>query len=931
MVTAGRLAGRTHEVGLLHRFLDDLPLGPRALILEGEVGIGKTSLLDQLAATARERSWHVLAASPVASELPWEFAALADLFGRLPPDLVERLPPAQQRALGVVVFRDAAPAESVDPLTLATAVRGALEALAEESPVVVAIDDLPWLDAPSSRILEFVIRRAGAAPIGLVGTVRTTWGPHPAPLFTDDVTPVPVDRLTVGRLGAEAITQLLADHDPTIVPTSTRLREIRRWSDGNPLVALQLLQIAPEEFGPDSVPSLGVPDALRHLISERLRTLNPGTRDVLLVAALSNAPSMARTTLAARDRATARGAVHDAVDGGIVSLRGDVLSFAHPMIRAVVIDEATAAERRQAHLRSAEVSNSPEERARHLALGSEGADEAVASEIEHAAVLAAGRGAPDVAADLAALSVELTPADEGPSRRRRSGREADWRFLTADPPRACALLEAVVAESPPGPERAEYLRRLARYATHRGDPATEWVGRLASAFEEAGDDPGLQGAIALDLAVALSNAGEQGRAAEYGEIALTMAIVSGDGARECQIYAGMAYSTFLAGGGLVRELIDRALDGPDQPSGLSMELRPRYVVARLLFYVEEYDRARELYEAELTSAREEGITSGLALLLGNLADLEIWSGNWDRAGQLFDELIETGDESPVTTIVGGVLGLLQVCRGQAAEGRSAIDTAILTASGANMPVLVLDHAYALGVACALGDAASTHEQLAPLVALAGAAGVVEPSLLRFVPDEISALVRLGQLDAASELLAYFEHCAARSTGCWAMIAAARCQALLAIARGDVAEAAAAIERAIQFHRRVDQPFEEARTWLVAGEIHRRGRAKRKAVQSLVHAIELFDGLGSPPWAQRARDELDRVGLRVGRSSDGGSVLTPAEREVVELVISGLSNRQVAEQLFMGQRTVESHLTRVYRKLGVRSRTQLAAAYASPHG
>ena len=111
MVTAGRLAGRTHEVGLLHRFLDDLPLGPRALILEGEVGIGKTSLLDQLAATARERSWHVLAASPVASELPWEFAALADLFGRLPPDLVERLPPAQQRALGVVVFRDAAPAD----------------------------------------------------------------------------------------------------------------------------------------------------------------------------------------------------------------------------------------------------------------------------------------------------------------------------------------------------------------------------------------------------------------------------------------------------------------------------------------------------------------------------------------------------------------------------------------------------------------------------------------------------------------------------------------------------------------------------------------------------------------------------------------------------------------------------------------------------
>jgi DNA-binding CsgD family transcriptional regulator len=929
MATGRLLAGRTHEVGLLQCFLDDLALGPRLLVLDGEVGIGKTTLLDRVVASARGRGWRVLTASPVESELPWEFAALVDLFGGLPPDLVRRLPPPQRRALGVVVFRDEVPQDSVDPLTLATAVRSILGVLAEESPVVLAIDDLPWLDAPSSRILEFVFRRVGEVPVGLVGTVRTTWEPRPAPLFTDDMDPGLVDRLTVGRLEAEAIDQLLADRDPAIAWEATRLREIRRWSDGNPLVALQLLRVASEELGPESVPSFGVPGALRRLIGGRLHSLRPETRDVLLVAAISNSATVVRTMAAARDRATARGAIHDAVEAGIVSVHGDVLTFAHPMIRAVVIDEAAPVERRQAHRRSAEGSGSPEERARHLALGSEGPDEAVASEIEQAAELAAGRGAPETAADLVALSVELTPADHGPSRRRRSGREADWRFLTADPIRACALLEAVVADSPAGPERAEYLRRLSRYATHRGDAATEWVGRLSTAFDEAGDDRRLQGAIALDLAVALSNAGDQSRAAEYGDIALTMAIDSGDTARECQIYAGMAYSMFLAGGGLDRDLIDRALSGPDQPPGLSMELRPRYVVARLLFYVEEYARARELFEAELASARDEGITSGLALLLGNLADLEIWSGDLDRAAHLFDEVHDTGDDSAVTKVVGGVRGLLQVYRGRVEEGRRAIDSAIETASGVNMPIFVLDNAYALGVACSLGDASDTHEHLAPFVAFAGAAGVTEPSLLRFVPDEISALVRLDRLDAASELLAYFEHCATRSPRCWDMAVIARCQALLAIARGEVPEASSAIERAIALHQQVHQPFEEARTWLVAGEIHRRARAKRKARESLTRALELFEGLGSPAWAQRVRDEIGRVGLRTDRPADAGSDLTAAEREVVELVISGLSNREVAENLFMGQRTVESHLTHVYRKLGVRTRTQLAAAYVVP--
>ncbi len=805
-----------------------------------------------------------------------------------------------------------------------------LRSLADASPVVLAIDDLPWLDPPSARILEFVMRRTGDAPIGLVGTVRTAWESHRSPLFTDGMSPDRVDRLTVGRLDTEAISRVLADRDPNAT-RGPRLREIYRWSGGNPLFALQLVSVASGDFATWSMPSVGVPDALRNVIGDRLRTLSPATRDVLLVAALSNSPTIETAMTAARDEATARGALQDGAGAGIIVIRGDALHFAHPLIRAVVADAASPAERRQAHLRLAGGSSSPEERARHLALGSEGPDEAVAAAVEEAAVVASGRGGNEIAADLAALAVELTPAVDATSRRRRSVLEADYRFLAADPYRACELLESVVATESPGPGRAEYLRRLARYATHRGDPATAWVERLSSAFEEAGDDPDLRGAIALDLAVALSNVGEQSRAAEYGAVALALAVESGDAIRESQICAGLAYSTLVAGGGLVRELVDRALAGPAQPAGLSMELRPRFVIARALYFAEDFSRARDLFEDELASARNEGIKPGLALLLGSLAQLEILTGRWGRAEQLLDELSGYGDDTPVVAVATGTRGLLQVCRGELDEGRRAIDTAIATAFTVNMPIFVLEHAYGLGIACALGDAAVAHEQLAPFVALARSAVSTDPSLLRCVPDELSALVRLGDLDAASDLLAYFEHCAADVDRPWVTAATSRCRALLLAAGGDTVGATAEAERALDQHDRSREPFEEARTLLVAGEVFRRARAKRKAGEALGRAIEIFDELGSPPWARHAHAELDRVGLRGAGSATTGHELTAAERDVVELVISGLTNREVAEQLFMAQRTVESHLSHAYRKLGVHSRTQLAKAYSPPTG
>ena len=590
------------------------------------MGIGKTTLLRWLAATAAEHSYPVLSTSAVEAELPWEFSALADLFEKVPRDVVERLPAVQRIAIGVAVYRDETATEAVDGLTLATAVLTVFRELAARAPLLVAVDDLPLLDGPSARVLEFVLRRAGSAPIGLIGTVRTEWEAHPSPLMTDSFERDLLERLTLGPLSIDAIADVLGLGECE-VSENARLQRIYEWSRGNPLFALHLLSATPADLAAAS-PKVGAPEVLDRLVRSRLASVSLDARGLLLSAALDTRPSVTTLMAASTNPATARAALEEAERVGLISVAQGEVSFSHPLIRAVTVGEADPLERRKAHLRLAEVTRTPDERARHLALGSGGPDEAIASEVEAAAATAVARGGSDVAAILAALSVDLTPAATPESRHRRMVLEADCRFLSADPYRACTLLEEVVADLAPSPDRAELLRRLARYAMHRGDGATAWAERLSSALVEAGDEPSRRSAIALDLAVALSNAGDQAGAATHGVMALEAATLAGDAVLEAQICAGLAYGVFMQGGGIAEDLVERALVGPPQPADLPMELRPRYVVGRISMLSEQFERALELLEAELTEARDEGIKPGLVLLLGGLAELEVWTGNW---------------------------------------------------------------------------------------------------------------------------------------------------------------------------------------------------------------------------------------------------------------------------------------------------------------
>ena len=202
-----------------------------------------------------------------------------------------------------------------------------------------------------------------------------------------------------------------------------------------------------------------------------------------------------------------------------------------------------------------------------------------------------------------------------------------------------------------------------------------------------------------------------------------------------------------------------------------------------------------------------------------------------------------------------------------------------------------------------------------------AAGLAEPALCRFLPDEVEALTRLGELGPAEALLGPFETRSARLGRGWGIATAGRCRGLLLAARGDLADGVAALETGLEVHRRLAMPFEEARTLLAAGEVHRRARHKRKALVFLQAALVIFERLGAPRWQERVRDELARVGTHA-TPPGAGPVLTAAEQRVADLVAAGRTNAEVAAELFMGQRTVEAHLSRVYRKLSVRSRTEL---------
>ena len=411
-----KVVGRDAELGAIEAFLERLESGPCALVLEGSAGIGKTTLWSAGVQAARDRGHRVLTTRAAESEARLSYAALGDLLGSVPDAALRAMPDPLRVALDGALMRSGVPGGAPDQHAVSLATGHALRYLAAESPLVLAVDDVQWLDRPSARVLSFALRRLSDEPIGTLASLRLA-ADAPGDLLELDRAVPATEHLQVGPLGAEQLARILRERTGTAVPHPVASR-LHRVTAGNPLFALEMARaVVADRGGGPRGDVWSVPEDLQKLLSARLAAaVPPAARVPLLAIAASTQPTWDLVVEVAGSDERAMAALGRAEEAGIVERAEGRVRFSHPLLGSTLYLNAPAAERRRLHTRLAELTVDQEEQARHLALAAVGPDPGVADALEGAAAHARARGAPDAAADLAGLAWELTPpADWRPS------------------------------------------------------------------------------------------------------------------------------------------------------------------------------------------------------------------------------------------------------------------------------------------------------------------------------------------------------------------------------------------------------------------------------------------------------------------------------------------------------------------------------------
>jgi DNA-binding CsgD family transcriptional regulator len=893
--------------------------GPGTLLIEGEAGVGKTTLWREGLGSAAAGSI-VVSCQPVQTEATLSFSGLGDLLGAVVDGVLDVLPMPQRRALeAALLLREGGRSDhqAVGAATLST-----LRALAGEQPVVVAVDDVQWLDRPSGRALSFAMRRLSTEPVRLLASVRSGPGERTVPPELAAILEGGgAQRVRVGSLSVGAVERVLSERLALSLPR-TVLLQLHETARGNPLFVLEVGRALVEAGTlPGPGQPLPVPADLHLLLLDRVRRLPADVRHALLLASLLSKPAddtLARAVGAGWDRAVERGR-----RAGIIEMAGDTVRFVHPLLTSAVAASASARERRDAHARLAGAVDDQEERARHLALAAIDADEDVAVALEHASEHARRRGAPDAAAELAELARTRTPDGHPRDVWRRCIAAGDARFAAGDSALAADLFAEAAAVAAAGPERAGALFHLARVRYQRDDVVGSRT-LLEDALHEAGDDVALHAAIEHDLVYPAFASGDLLATLRHAQAAAGLAEQVGASHILAGALCQIAVAELMLGRGVRWDALDRAraLEDWDEPRPAA--LRPTMIAAHILSWCDRVDEARTLLVDAERELIERGDDSALPWIWYRLAELDCWTGDWERGYEravAADRLaIQTGQGAirPPTcyavALIAAHLGRVDDARGYANEGLAA-------AMAAGLPIGVGANLGVLGfLELSLGHPDRAHEYFGPLVAAARAGGLDDPASLSWLVDEIEALVALGEHDQAAALIEWLDqraHAIDRPSG---LAAAARGRALLAAADGRTDDALDACEDALRHGERANVPFQHARTLFTKGQIARRGRKWGAARTTLLDALGEFEGLGATLWSARARDELARIGGRPAAPLD----LSESERQIAELVAAGNTNREVAEILFVSPRTVSASLGRVYRKLGVTSRTEMAS-------
>jgi DNA-binding CsgD family transcriptional regulator len=920
--------GRDLELGEITAFLDAATSQPTALRIEGEAGVGKTTLWAEAVRRGRNGGWRVLWASASEQETKLAFATLTDLFGEVLDEVADQLPPPQRRAIDVALLRAESQGVRPDRRAVGLAVVETIRHVAESARVLLALDDVLWVDASSAQALAFALRRLHDVPVSIVTTMRIAPGSED-PMQLDRAFPAErLWRLPVGPLDPPALQRLLSSRADA-GPSASLARRLHEASGGNPFFALELARVLERErIEPAAGEPMPLPRDLAKLLRARTNVLSDEARDLLLVVAAAGRPTVSLVRRLGSSTSATRAALDEAERHELVETAGDRVRFTHPLLGSTVYADAGPDRRRSAHLRISQVVDDPIERAWHLALSTEGTDPQVASVLDEAAEVAESRGAPAIAAELSELAQRLTPSEDANAIRVRALAGAERHFEAGDLEKAIVQMEAIVAEAPSGPTKADLLHRLGHFEWMDARRIRELLDR---ALHEAGDDatPDLRCDLYRAMGWALITSGDLRLGASYVDDALALAEATGDRVRTALSLVAVAYVGFFIGRSTAMGSIRRAVSLEEGLPSIYLALvAPRRTLGSLLLWAGDLDAARTELEVEYQQIIQRGLLGSLWENLRYLAELEVRAGNWGLAERYaaegLDVLTDVSKEQArelhlwSNALVAAHRGEVDVARAFATEGLRLAerheDLLYVLANGSVLGFLELS----------VGNAAGAHEQLAPLVELAERMGLEEPGVCPFLPDEVEALISLGELDGAEALLLRLEDQAMARDRELALAGAARCRGLLSAARGDLELALAAVDEAIGHHGRVAQPFDLARTLLVKGQIQRRQKRKRPARETLEKALEIFDRLGAPLWAEKARAELSRIGGRAPSPTD----LTPTELQVADLVGQGMTNREVAAALFMSEHTVRANLKRIYEKLGVRSRTELAIELGS---
>jgi DNA-binding CsgD family transcriptional regulator len=635
----------------------------------------------------------------------------------------------------------------------------------------------------------------------------------------------------------------------------------------------------------------------------------------LLVTAL-----LARPSLEAISQATGQvgeDVLRPAFEANIVELANGAVRFAHPLLRSAVHGEALAATRVRWHRRLVAVVRDVEERAQHLALATTAPAEETACVLDEAARRAFDRGAVEVAASLGERAVLLTPSEHCDAVQRRRLLAAGYLARAGAKRRARELIDEARADAPPGPERARMALTLAWWGL--GERA-ELVDALGQALEDARGDTRLLAELHAVLAGHLCPQADITRAAEHASRAVALAERAGDPATLAIALVNAATVDFYAGKGIDVSRLERALALEEERSHPYGEIGvARYVLAVQLAAAGELDAARRSFEALAAEGRARADAGYADFLLGH-ARVEVWAGDWQRAQRLADEAVEIDREvgdGLGETFCHATLVELAALQGDIARAHALAAEGFRLAEREDRPdVTAMIHAGLGRMELSLGDATAARPHLEETARLVEAMGIGEPGIAWFVPDWVEALVAVGDLERAEAAAARLEEQGRRLRRGVALAGAARCRGLVAASRGELD---AALGRALAEHERLPFPFERARTLLAYGITRRRAKRKRAAREALEAAHAAFAELGAERWADRAKAELSRIG---GRTRERWE-LTPTERRVAELVARGLTNKEVAGALVISVRAVEANLTRIYAKLGVRSRAELA--------